>query len=557
MPSLNRTAVADAYAHSGGSYNGSNTLNYLGDSSTTPDSWIAIQFNDIQVDRYSIINSASFVMDMTGPPTSNAVIRSYLYAAINPAFPLDAAALRGATLTTAFDERTILSSSNAPAGLTYNITAALQEQVNKDSWVKGSSITVLLKTQNPTMRRSVHRSIENSNGTHAQVLGIDFTPPTAFTGTGSATPPTQTASGTGASANPATTGTGSATPPTQTASGAGISANTPVTGSGTAAAPKESATGEGSSSNPETIGAGTGAAPEPTASGTGVSEGEPPFVGAGGAPAPVEAASGEGSSDAPAFAGEGAAAAPEIVASGGGSTYLPPPKLDEPLSISPQSELATAIARHMLGLLPPGRKPKEGGRAFFTVLALSALLAEADEAALEMLFNWSPSRTSREDLLALIGRARGIRRGAGESLEAYRARVIDAAAFWRLGGTVAGVKAALETAGYTTKVTEHYLTDKKRRAEFSVELYPNRSDLTADLWDDPEGYWNDGTVWDWGISTAEGERVLDIIREMKAAHSVPRSVTYQHGGLPDFWDDGNGVWDDESTWYGFDAIKIL
>ena len=556
MATINRTAIADAYAHANGVYNSTNDLLYLGDTSTTPDSYIAIQFNDIQVDRYSTVNGASFVMGMTGAPTSNAVVRSFLYAAINPGFPADNAALRSAALTNAFDEQTILS-SDSPGDRIWSIQAALQEQVNRDDWVKGSGIVVLLKTKTVGMRRSVHRSVENSSGVYAQYLTVSFTPPTTFTGTGSAAPPTQTASGTGTSANPATTGTGSDSAPSSTASGYGSSANTPITGAGSAPAPEESAAGEGSSTNPEASGSGSATAPEPTASGTGTAESEPPFLGTGSAPTPVETATGEGATDAPIFAGEGIAATPEPVVSGEGITYLPPPKQDEPLSISPQSELANAIARHMLGLLPPGRKPKEGGYAYFTVLALSALLAEADETALEMIFSWSPSRTSREDLLALIGQARGIKRSKSEPLKAYRARVVDAAAFWRLGGTLAGVKAALETAGYSVKVTEHYLTDKQRWAEFSIDLYPNRSDLTADLWDDPEGYWNDGTPWDWGISTAEGERILDIIREMKAAHSKVRSVIYQHGGPPDYWDDDHGGWDDESFWYGFDPIRVL
>lgn len=556
MPSLTRTATNDAYAYSTGTYNAIDTLLDLGDTSSTPDSYVAIQFGDIQVDRYSRIDDASFVMNLNLAPSNTAVYRTYLYATINPSFPADAPALRGAPLTTTFDEQTLTTSSST-GNLTWSIKAALQEQVNKDTWVKGSSVVVLLRTQTAGMRRSIHRSLENSTGTYTQLLTVNFTPPAPFSGTGSPTPPTQTASGSGASSNPETTGTGSASAPSQTSSGTGSSANAPVTGSGSAAGPAETALGTGSSSNPETSGAGTASPPTQTATGTGATESEPPFVATGEAAAPVESASGTGSSDAPAFAGEGVAINPEPAATGGGSTYLPPPKFDEPLSISPQSELASAIARHMLGLLPPGRKPKEGGRAFFTVLALSALLAEADEAALEMIFSWSPSRTSGEDLLALIGRARGIKRGRGEPFEAYRARVVGAAAFWRLGGTVQGVIAALETAGYGVRVTEHYLTDKARWAEFSIDLFPGRSDFTADTWDDPEGYWNDGTPWDWGISTAEGERIRDIIREMKAAHSKVRSVLYQHGGLPDYWDDDHGAWDDESFWYGFEPIRVL
>jgi len=211
----------------------------------------------------------------------------------------------------------------------------------------------------------------------------------------------------------------------------------------------------------------------------------------------------------------------------------------------------------MLSLLPPGRKPREGGHAYFVVLALSALLADTNEAVIQMVLDWSPTHTRRGDLLALIGEARGIKRSRGEPLEAYRARVVGAADYWRLGGTVGGVKTALETAGYGVKITEHFTTDRIRWAEFSIELYPRDSGLTADTWDDNEGYWDDGTRWDWGISAAEGERIRDIIREMKAAHSKVRAVFYQHGGPLDYWDDDQGFWDDETLWHGFDPIQIL
>lgn len=210
----------------------------------------------------------------------------------------------------------------------------------------------------------------------------------------------------------------------------------------------------------------------------------------------------------------------------------------------------------MLGLLPPGRKPKEGGYAYFVVLALSALLADADEAVVQMVRDWSPSRTQNPELLALIGEGRGVKRGSSESFASYRARVVGAADFWRLGGTVAGVVNALEAAGYRVTVTEHYHTDRRRWAEFSVELYPGETGVRGRAWGDASGSWGNGAKWGWNISEAEQQRILEVIGEMKAAHSNVRDVWYVLGGPKRQWGDDRGTWGDGGKWHGFDPIKL-
>lgn len=530
MPVLTRTAVTDADANAEGLFKNTPANLDIGTVSGNTDNYAAIQFDDVQIDRYSKINSASFELHLFGVPPVDVLYHAHLFAAINPTFPTTAAALRGGERTTAKNDHAILASATA-GWRSWLIAAALQEQVNKETWVKGSRIVVLVKGETSTTRRSIHYSESLESPKYRQTLTVDFTPP--FTGTGGGAAPGQTAMGTGTSENPATSGSGS-----------GV-------------APAQSATGAGETANPEATGAGQAAAPEGSASGTGQTEGDPPFIGEGQAAAPDGVASGEGSTDNPALTGEGVVTSPPPSGSGAGLTYLAPPQLEGPLTINPQSELASATARYMLGLLPPGRKPKEGGYAFFVVLALAALNADLAEAVIKMVADWSPSRTSRPELLALIGQARGIERGAGESFEAYRERVVNAADFWRLGGRVEGVKRALETAGYGVKITEHYHTDRVRWAEFSVELYPGPNRRGGDTWNDGQGAWNDGSKWNWSISQAERERILRLIREMKAGHSRVRSVVYQLGGPKDYWNDGQGAWNDGSKWHGFDPEKIL
>lgn len=556
MPTLTRTAVADAHAYSDGTFDAVNALLDLGHTSATPDSYVALRFNDIQVDRGSAVDGASFVMNMNAFPPVDVTYHAHLLSAINPAFPGDAAGLRSAARTTAKNDHVIVADA-ALGNRTWSIQAALQEQVNKETWVKGGSIVVILKGATSTTRRTIHRSLENSNASFAQVLTINFTPPQPFTGSGSAAAPAGQGSGTGSSANPAATGAGSATAPAPTASGTGTSDSPGVTAAGSGVAPGQTGSGQGTTENPDVTATGSANAPGETASGEGSTATEPPYIAEGQDYAPEGSVTGVGSSDAPTFTADGVIEAPEQVVAGTGRSSPPPPLPEGTLVASPQSELANAVARHMLSLLPPGRKPKEGGRAFYTVVAFSALLADADEAAIQMIRDWSPSQTQRPDLLALVGTARGVKRGVGEPFEAYRARVVNAADFWRLGGTVPGVVRALETAGYKVKVTELYKTDRLRWAEFSLTLYPDRAEFTADTWNDGLGFWNDGTPWDWGISSTEKGRILGIVGEMKAAHSKVASIFYQHGGPQDFWDDGLGAWEDETIWHGFEPVQIL
>lgn len=215
--------------------------------------------------------------------------------------------------------------------------------------------------------------------------------------------------------------------------------------------------------------------------------------------------------------------------------------------------LANAIRDHLIGLLPAGRQPRHGGLAWHTVSALAAALASADEQALRMAIERLASTARILSSLALTGAARNIRRYPGEPLGAYRARVLGAYELWSRAGTLGGVRRALEVAGYKVAITEHYLEDPSIWAEFSITLQPAQTEFTTDTWNDGQGAWNDGSVWGWTLGQLEPERVLQIVRETKAAHSKPRNIYYEFVPV-DYWDDTNGVWDDGSRWYRFVVI---
>jgi hypothetical protein len=193
MPSITRTAVADADAFSDGTYTATGTTVRVGDTSVQPDTYMAIAFEDVQIDRYATINSASFTMSLATAPSSDATYHAHLFSAIDPTFPTTAAALRTTARTVAKNDHVILATA-VNGSRTWEITNALQEQVNKSTWVKGSRIVVQLKGATSSTRRSNHVALE-TGGTAAapQTLSVTFTPLPAVTGEATAVFPSSPA----------------------------------------------------------------------------------------------------------------------------------------------------------------------------------------------------------------------------------------------------------------------------------------------------------------------------------------------------------------------------
>lgn len=198
-------------------------------------------------------------------------------------------------------------------------------------------------------------------------------------------------------------------------------------------------------------------------------------------------------------------------------------------------------------LKPPGKGYLEGMGAskdalvalFVGALTERALLYGGDEA------------------LNYLGLERGIRRAPGEGTDAYRERLIKAWDKWRWGGTIRGLKTALETAGYVVSITEHFYRDNNLDyGEFSIVLQPKSGVFTTDKWGDG-GTWNDGTAWAYVLGALEPGRIMRIIDETKAAHSKPRSVIYELGNPVDYWGTPDGsLWGDGTRWYGFDSVIV-
>lgn len=291
---FSRIAVADAHAYADGTYDAVGGTVDFGDTSASPDSYGAIQFDNIQVDRYSTINSASFNTSMINPhSTAASTYHVSLYASVPATLPATAAALRGNARTTAKNDR--LLALDTPAGnVSWTIVNALQEMVNRPDWVKGSSIVVCIKGASTSSRRSVHRSVDNSGGDFAPVLTVDFTSPTTYAASGGAAAPGQTASGTGTQQYQPSTAAGGGDAPSQTASGVASASTGGVTGLGSADAPGQSGSGTGTVSTPGGATA-SGSASAPAQSATGSAEaGGGASTAAGGAAAPGQTATGTG-----------------------------------------------------------------------------------------------------------------------------------------------------------------------------------------------------------------------------------------------------------------------
>ena len=176
MPTITRTATKDAYSYAGGVYDATATILYFGNAgsgTSAQDAHTAIEFTDVQVAQGAIVDAATFQLELTFSQTIDCNYDLRLLSAINPAFPLDAAAMRTTACTTAIGTHVI--PANAPNGLrTYNIAPALQEQVNKPGWVKGGSIVVIIRKAPALVgAKTTHKSIE---GGGAATLSVTSTP---------------------------------------------------------------------------------------------------------------------------------------------------------------------------------------------------------------------------------------------------------------------------------------------------------------------------------------------------------------------------------------------
>uniref|UniRef100_A0A7C3HVX3 Phage tail protein n=1 Tax=Meiothermus ruber TaxID=277 RepID=A0A7C3HVX3_MEIRU len=140
-----------------------------------------------------------------------------------------------------------------------------------------------------------------------------------------------------------------------------------------------------------------------------------------------------------------------------------------------------------------------------------------------------------EDALNLLGAERGLTRYPGESLEAWRERVLGAWEYWRWSGTEYGLSVALFQLGYSSAITPVWSYDPNRWSEFEVFIYPATRSY-------------DGTE-------EEKNRILSIINQVKPAHTRLAQATYVAFG-PLTWDPPGLSWDPPGQTWGDTPIIL-
>lgn len=203
-----------------------------------------------------------------------------------------------------------------------DITAAVQEVINRAGWVSGNAIVVLIDTHADTSLSEwqdfdAHNTAGSTNGPR---LDIDYSAGGAFTGTAAGGLPALTAAGAGTFTAPTYTGSGAVNLPALTVAGTG--AHTAPTYTGTAAIilPALTASGTGTQTT-EYIGAGAAPLPALTAAGTGTHT-APTYTGSAALTLPALTASGTGTQSTE-YTGDGAATVPALTASGTGAHTAP------------------------------------------------------------------------------------------------------------------------------------------------------------------------------------------------------------------------------------------
>lgn len=174
--------------------------------------------------------------------------------------------------------------------------------------------------------------------------------------------------------------------------------------------------------------------------------------------------------------------------------------------------LREAAYRHLLDLLPPGRRPTPGGTADGVVRLLGGLEAQLMEEVFSLAREAFPHRAQDLDRHAQGRMVPRIPPDEGE--ERFRARVVGAILFWRWAGTRRGLQMALELLGYPVDVVEgpfQNTFDGSWRFDYEGAFStPAWAEFGLRVW--PAG----------AFRKADSAYLRNIVRELKPAHTILR-----------------------------------
>ena len=181
------------------------------------------------------------------------------------------------------------------------------------------------------------------------------------------------------------------------------------------------------------------------------------------------------------------------------------------------SELAEALYRHLLSLLPPGRYPRAGGAADGMVRALAQEEADLIREALEAFPQAFPQYAEGE-ALSRLGEGRALRRfPPDEPDDLYRERVRHAWDWWLRAGTKPGMEAELARLGFVAKVVEGPF---ENAFDGTWHFGDYEGAFTGPAWAEfilevsPAGPW----------TARERSYLRHAVQELKPAHAVLRGI---------------------------------
>lgn len=176
--------------------------------------------------------------------------------------------------------------------------------------------------------------------------------------------------------------------------------------------------------------------------------------------------------------------------------------------------LPEAAYRHLLALLPPGRRPTPGGTADGVVRMLGGLEARLMEELFALAREAFPHLAEALDRHAQARMMWRIPPEEGDT--SFRARVVGAVEFWRWAGTRKGLERALARLGFPVDVVEGPFRNAFDGAwSFDYEnafTDPAWAEFLLRLW--PAG----------AFRKKDGEFLRHLVRELKPAHAVLRGI---------------------------------
>lgn len=178
-----------------------------------------------------------------------------------------------------------------------------------------------------------------------------------------------------------------------------------------------------------------------------------------------------------------------------------------------------AAYSHLISLLPPGRRPVEGGVADGIVRMLGGLEGRLMEEVLALAEEAFPHLAEALDLHA---QGRMVQRIPPDEEEAsFRARVVGAVQFWLLAGTRKGVEEVLRRLGYPVEVVEgpfENVFDGSWRFDYEGAFTgPAWAEFGLRLW--PSG----------SFHLNQHRYLRSLLREVKPAHAILRFLELRTG----------------------------